>query len=103
MGLDESMIPIVHHVFQRGLIRGILQRLEEAKRRREQMLTASREGGEIRALRRFLLDMLEWRGFTLTPSASARIDSCEDAKTLERWYVRARTWDSSSPLADLLA
>ena len=48
------------------------------------------EGQKV-VLRCALLDMLEARGFTVSPQQHARVQACDDLATLERWYASART------------
>jgi hypothetical protein len=78
---------------EEGFERGFAQGLEQA----------ALERGQVRVLRRVLLDILELRGFTPTATAVARIESCDDLATLEAWYARARTCDPHTRIDDLLA
>jgi hypothetical protein len=77
---------------EEGFERGFAQGLEQA----------ALERGQVRMLRRGLLDILELRGFTPTAVAAARIESCDDFPTLEAWYARARTCDPGTLIDDLL-
>lgn len=99
-----------HRVFEEGWNLGLTEGLSDGL---EQGLTQGREQGleqgleqgrleTVRTLRRVLFDMLELRGFVPTTAVSARIQSCDHIPMLELWYTRARTWDPTTPLDDLL-
>jgi predicted transposase/invertase (TIGR01784 family) len=49
-----------------------------------------------RALRTVLQEMLRQRGWALSPGEQARLDSCEDLDTLQRWLVQALTATTAS-------
>lgn len=87
----EKYRRVVDDVWERGLIEGLSDGLAQG-----------REEGKVQILRRVLIDILELRGFGPTADMTARIESCDDAVTLDRWYTRARTCDPSTPLDDLL-
>jgi hypothetical protein len=62
-----------------------------------------REAGRQEVMRDTIIDVLELRGFALTKQQRARIQTCEDTKTLERWYAKARTLATGSSLVLLFA
>jgi hypothetical protein len=53
-------------------------------------------------LRRALVDVLELRGFVVTPGFRARVDACDELDTLERWYATARTMPASASLEQVV-
>jgi hypothetical protein len=64
---------------------------------------AGREEGRRDLLRRTIVDVLELRGFVMTPEQRERITSCESVETLERWYAAAKTIAANHAIDDLLS
>jgi hypothetical protein len=100
---DSALRDGLEQGLEQGLERGLEQGLEQGlERGLEQGLERGLEQGQVQVFRRVLLDILELRGFTSTAAALARIEACGDLPTLEAWYDRARTWDPSVSIDDLL-
>lgn len=69
-------------------------------------LEEGREAGreELRAeLRQHVVDVLELRGFALTPEHRERIGSCGSVELLQRWYAAARSAAANQLVDELLA
>jgi hypothetical protein len=71
---------------EQGLERGRKQGLEQGRRQACELLSGA------------LVDMLEVRGFALTPPQRERIESCDSLELLQRWYAAAKTTSSVDEL-----
>ncbi len=70
---------------------------------REEGRAVGREEAARELLRAHLVDVLELRGFVLTPDMRERIAACDSIETLERWYAAAKAAAANTELAALLA
>jgi hypothetical protein len=59
------------------------------------------QSGQLQVLRRALVDVLELRGFVVTPKHRTQIHACDDLEVLERWYAKARTLATTAWLGQL--
>ena len=58
--------------------------------------------GMRRALRRFILDLLELRGVTVTAAQREQVETCESLETLERWYAAVKAATTAQTVDELL-
>lgn len=95
--LDERHYELVSdsersgHSFHRGHREGLAEGQE----------TGLAEGVR-RSLQRFILDVLELRGLTVTRAQRERVESCESLETLERWYEAVKAASANQTVEQLL-
>ncbi len=79
-----------------------IEALEQSSERRGELRGELRgeRRGEARATRRALLTVLEQRRLPLTTEMRARIDTCDDPETLDRWFRSALVADAAADLFD---
>ena len=95
--LENTLVPILGEGVNEGVMPQVQRMIEEAaKRRFAEGRAEGRVEGEAKGRAKALLAVFSARGIAVSDELHARILSCTEMATLDRWIVKAVTAESAS-------